>query len=213
MPVYFAAAALAAFYLCMVPLKFALVLRMDPSTEPVPASAAPRPILLLGASAFEPRFAKRHARPLASHRQSKAALPSPLLLKAALKACIYLLRHLRLEQLRAHGSIATGDAAQTALLCGAAEAVQAACTPLNGLVVLRLYPDFSSSSSRLEATGMIGLRAGHIIFAALIFIRLYAAGTCSNVLKRLQKLMKTAHNQHQIFQKASKNARAKQAKI
>lgn len=192
MPVYFAASALAAFYLCMLPVKLVLILRIGPASEPAPASAAPRPILLLGASAFEPRLARRRARPLARHSQSRPSLPSPPVLRAALRAGLCLLRRLRLEQLRVHGTLATGNAAATALLCGLAEAVQAACTPLNGLVDLRIQPDFSRSSSDLEASGMIGLRVGHIICAALIFLWTCAAEACSNVLKRLKDLPKSS---------------------
>lgn len=166
MPVYFAAAALAAFYLCMLPVKLAIVLRLSPPDQP---SQPAKPSLHLGAAAFEPCLARRHARPLADRRHGRASLPSPLLLKAGLNAAAYLLRRLHLDQLRIHGTLATGDAAQTALLCGAAEAVQAACAPLGQRVSLRLKPDFAASASNIEAAGIIGIRAGHIICAALVF--------------------------------------------
>lgn len=183
MPVYFAAAALAAFYLCMLPVKLALVLRLSPPDQP---SQPAKPSLLLGAAAFEPRLARRHARPFAGRRHSRASLPSPLLLRSALKAAVYLLRCLRLDQLRVHGTLATGDAAQTALLCGAAEAVQAACTPLGNRVSLTLKPDFTASASNIEAAGIIGIRAGHIICAALVFGAAYAAGAMRKALRRIR---------------------------
>ena len=86
------------------------------------------------------------------------------LLPAAWHAGAHLLRHTRLDALQIEGSLCLGDAAYTALLCGA---LQAAGGMLPRAAV-QLQPDFSAADSSALLTCIISLRAGHIILAALM---------------------------------------------
>ena len=161
-------AALAAllFYFCAVPVKFAFVLRIAEGTR-----------FGAGAAAFENRFALRRA--YARARGNRKHLPWKKVerrivrwdtLPAALKAGRYLLRHLRLETLCARGRLSAGDAARTALLCGCAGALEGALAPCapRGSVRFALQPDFTGAGCDLTLCGMVSLRIGHIILAALI---------------------------------------------
>ena len=76
----------------------------------------------------------------------------------------YLLRRTHLDALKAEGSISIGDAANTALLCGA---LQAAGGMLPHASVY-LQPGFSAGHSDALLTCIISLRIGHFILAALI---------------------------------------------
>lgn len=166
MAVTLAAVAVLLFYLCAIPVKFALVVRI-----------ADAPGFGAGAAAFEGRFALRRAGKRArgekKHlpwRKGERKIARTDALPAALKAARYLMRHLRLEALRAWGSLSAGDAAQTALICGCAGALEGALSPCvpPGTVRLALQPDFSGGGNDLTLCGMVSLRAGHIILAALI---------------------------------------------
>lgn len=177
MAVTLAAIAALLFYFCAIPVKFALVVRISN-----------HPGFGAGAAAFEGRFALRRAGKRA--RGEKKHLPWKReekklarldALPAALKAGRYLLRHLRLEALRARGRLSAGDAAQTALLCGCASALEGALAPCAppGAVRLALQPDFSGAGNDLTLCGMVSLRAGHIILAALI-------GAWNNCIRRIR---------------------------
>jgi len=158
--VYLAAAACFVFYLAAIPLKFAIVF-----------STNPQPALRSGASIFEGRFALRRAfRP---KNAKKRSLPDSRLISPAIRAGKYLLRRLHIDYLRAQGVLSSPDAARTALICGAARSLQAACMELGNRVQISLQPDFSGRNSEIEITGMLSIRAGHIILAAQIFALSY----------------------------------------
>lgn len=167
MAVYLSAIAVFALYLAAVPLKFAFVFHTKPQL-----------LLRSGSSIFEGRFALRRA--LRKKQQKKRRLPGPDLLPPILAAAKYLLRHCRIDFLRASGVIAGPDAARTALLFGIFESIRHACAPLGGRVQILVSPDFSGAPSDLAFEGMIGLRAGHIICAAFLFALKY-------IEKRLEK--------------------------
>ncbi len=152
-----AAIACFGFYLANIPLKCALVF-----------STRPQAALSGGASIFEGRFALRRALRKKTGG-GKFSLPSPALLRPALHAGRYLFKHTHLERISLQGVVSTADAASTALLAGLGSMLHNACLPLGGAVQLRLQPDFSAQGSDLELTGMISVRLGHIILAALIF--------------------------------------------
>ena len=166
MAVYFAAAAVLLFYLCSIPIKFAVALRIHQGA----AFGA-------GASVFEGRYALRgaHQRMLGEKKHlpwKKAELDinKTDALPALLHAARYALRHMRLERLCLEGTVGARDAAATALMCGLARSLQATLEPVAPPDAVRLtpLPDFSCDGSNLLFSEMISMTAGHIILAALI---------------------------------------------
>lgn len=162
MAVALAAIAAFGFYLCAVPVKFALSVRIHSGARAGAAIAA-----------FEGRWALRRAARRALEapkaRRSGPKLDLSCALPAALKALKYLFRHLKLETLRAEGAFGARDAAQTALICGCARAIKRALAPVSppGMLRVRVEPDFHGGGE-LTLCGMISLRLGHIICAAIL---------------------------------------------
>ncbi len=171
MTVGLAAIATFLFYFNAIPVKLALLLRVTGTTS-----------VGTGVAIFEGRFALRMAgRKAASKslykKEHKAALaPKIKLLPSLAKALFYLLRHLKLEQLEAHGKISLSKASQTALICGCTHMLEGALSPFvpANAVHLDLTPDFSSGHSDFTLQCMISLRTGHIILAALLGVWHYA---------------------------------------
>ena len=166
MLVYIAAAMVFLYYFFAIPVKLAIMLHISA-----------RPGFGAGASVFEGRYAFNSARlrclGLKKHlpwKKAETDLQRGPALTAFLKSGKYLLKHIRLEQLRAEGRVSSPDAARTALICGCARALEGALLPVvsPGRVQLRLEPDFSSGMSDVLLCGMVSARAGHIILAALI---------------------------------------------
>ena len=174
MIVPFAAAGALIFYLSAVPLKIAFVLR-----------AGEKFGFGVGVSAFEGRFARAAAEKnigRKSRRRSKKISLNRIVLKSILKSARHILRHARLEAFSARGSVSLGDAALTALVCGAAGSVLAAVSaPAQARIECALQPDFSSPGIALagEVSGIVSLRAGHIMLAALIGAIDYGNGRLS----------------------------------
>lgn len=166
MLVFIAAGAVFLMYFSAIPIKLALILRISD-----------HPGFGAGASVFEGRYALNSARlrslGLKKHlpwKKTEMDLKKSAILSAFLKSGRYLLKHTRLEHLRAEGRVSSPDAARTALICGCAQSLEGAlipCTP-PGAVRLRLEPDFSSGVSDVFLCGMVSVRAGHIMLAALI---------------------------------------------
>ena len=166
------------FYLAAVPVKLAFALR-----------AGEQGGWGAGVSVFEGRFAGRAAR----RRIQAAKKPRPQreisyymerleLLKSALKAGRYALKHMELDALTVRGTIGLGDAALTAVACGALSGFcQAVAAATGAKLEGGLQPDFSAPQIALsgEITGIVTLRAGHIIFAALIGAIDYGNGRLS----------------------------------
>lgn len=181
--VWIAAIAAFLFYLNAIPVKFALILYTDG-----------RPGFGAGLAPFEGRFALRSANRRArgakkrpARKKNGRARAHSAALHGALKAGRYLLRHLKLDSLRVWGRVSMPDAAQTALLCGCARALEGALAPIAppGAVRFSLQPDFSGGNSDVTLCGMVSLRTGHIILAALI-------GAWNTMLRRIQH-GKTSH--------------------
>ena len=145
------------FYLANIPLKLALVF-----------SSHPRPAIGGGASIFEGRFALHRAGRKKS-RSGKRRRFSPALIPPTLHAMCYLLHHIHLELISLQGVLSMQDAAMTALLTGLGNMLHNACAAAALPLEIRLQPDFSAAGSTIECMGMIRVKAGHIILAALIF--------------------------------------------
>lgn len=166
-----AAAAVGLAYFAAVPVKIAFVLR--------PGAGAR---FGLGIAAFEGRFARRAAegrlaRPRA--RRKKPAFDKKILklILELLRTVRYLLRHAELD---VRGRLGLGDAALTALACGSAGALAAAARAATGAHLrAEIAPDFGEMRPSGEITGIITLRAGHIMLAALIGAIDYSHGRLS----------------------------------
>lgn len=166
MSVYIPAAMVFLVYFSAVPVKLAVMLHISG-----------HPGFGTGASIFEGRYALNSARlrslGLKKHfpwKKTEMDLQKGPALSALLKSGKHLLKHTRLEHLRAEGHVCTSDAARTALICGCAHALEGALLPIAppNTVQLRLEPDFSTGSSDVILCGMVSVRAGHIMLAALI---------------------------------------------
>lgn len=167
MVIFITAALLLLFYLCAVPIQFALTLRISEHSG-FGAATAP----------FERRFAKRSA-VLRAAGQKKHLPWKKFQLDAEkikytgclMKPLRYILRHTHFGGFELRGTVATGDAAHTALICGCIEAAKSAVMPLIPAekMDVSVRADFSSIYSQLECSGMFSLRAGHIIAGAILF--------------------------------------------
>ena len=164
--VYIAAAIVFLYYFSAIPVKLAIILHISA-----------RPGFGAGASVFEGRYAfnSAHLRCLGLKKRlpwkrAETDLQRGPALTAFLKSGKYLLKHIRLEQLRAEGRVSSSDAARTALVCGCTRVLEGSLLPIAspGRVQLRLEPDFSSGVSDVLFCGMVSVRAGHIMLAALI---------------------------------------------
>ena len=113
----------------------------------------------VGVSAFERRFALRRA-------QRRAGLPLPAGKKAAGPLLRRALPHLRIDALSLRGSLCLGDAAHTALACGALRALPSLLAARAGKVEIAVAPDFDGDAPRVRLQGMIRVRFGQIIAAA-----------------------------------------------
>lgn len=150
-------AAVTLFYLTAIPVHIAFRLRAGPDSR-----------LGLGISIFESRFAMRHA--LRENTGFKTPKPRKKIHPLdALDAAKTVLKHIKIDQIRLDGIFGASDAAVTALVCGGVSSMSCALRcALGRNINLNLQPDFSSDRLRIDLTGMISMRAGHIMIAALL---------------------------------------------
>lgn len=154
LPIITAAAAL--FYFSAIPIHIAFLLRLGADNR-----------LSLGVSLFESRFALRRASEnKTGFRPPKA--PENLNLADSFRAAMSALKHLKPELLRLDGAIGTSDAALTALLCGSIASLGCALSCSFNHIRIDIRPDFSADHPRADLTGMISVRIGHIMIAALV---------------------------------------------
>lgn len=162
--------AVALFYVGAIPVKLAFHLHLGEEFR-----------FGIGVSIFEERFARN----LALRRESMPKkLPAFLkklnlstALRSALRAARHMLAHTRLDFFQLHGSLGTHDAALTALVCGVLMSMGCALRCASGRSIrLNLRPDFSSDRLRADLTGMISVRIGHIMLAALLGAFEYLTG-------------------------------------
>lgn len=153
---YFAAAAMLGLYLYNLPLKFAFIWRAH--------------CFGFGFGIFEKRAALRHAeKRLGKSKPGKKRIsPTPGRLKFAAQAGARLLARLEIESFSARLLIGAGDAARTALICGAVMGLGHALrgTADSGQVDVR--PEFAKSCFEGEIHGVVALRAGDIFSAAAL---------------------------------------------
>lgn len=174
MAVYLAAIVVATFYTAAIPIKFAAILKISAKIG-FGAGLAP----------FENRFARRSAlrrtfarKKAFSWKNFSMNAKKRAMLQAARRGAQYLVKHMHFEQFRASGVVCTSDAAHTAMICGFANSIGETLRPMVrcGEISIRLDPEFSGKDSRVEICGMISLRLGHIIFAAILAIMEYGNG-------------------------------------
>ncbi len=113
-----------------------------------------------GAAAFRSRGAFARARRAMARKKRRRGKPV-----VGFKRALNLLKRLRLARFTLRGSLALGDAAATAVACGALEALAASLRGRTDALEIRVTPDFSGDL-RLEIQGMIRARTGQIILAA-----------------------------------------------
>ncbi|MBR6767227.1 MAG: hypothetical protein IKM02_04680 [Clostridia bacterium] len=157
MIVYLVAAIEILLYLCAVPLHIAVCFQAGDSFS---TSAA--------FSFFEGRFAKRRA----FMRLERAEKKPPdahkgISMPRKVRLILHILRHMDSISIKIHGNVSTSDAAATALICGCARSVEYALRPFFPGLMLDIFPDFTGEKFRTELYGMISLRSGQIIRAAL----------------------------------------------
>lgn len=155
-------AAVTLLYLSAIPIHIALRLRIGADS-----------FFGLGVSAFEPRFALRQSLEKRRFGSRSPAflrkLNGPDALKSGFQSFKYASRHIRIERILLNGSFGSHDAALTALVCGGASAIGCALRgSFKRRVHISLRPDFSADSLRAELVGMISMRVGHIMLAALL---------------------------------------------
>lgn len=154
-------AAVTFFYLSAIPIHIALRLHVGTDS-----------FFGFGVSAFEPRFALRQSLQKRSFKGRRTSFKKENLsdiLKSVIRFLKYAVRHTRIERISLNGRFGSGDAALTAIVCGSAASVGCA---LRGVsckrIRIHLNPDFSADTFRAELVGMISIRAGHIMLAALL---------------------------------------------
>lgn len=108
-----------------------------------------------------------HSRTLSQLRSSGVPLRPAL---SGLRAGLALIRrNVRVDKLALRLRIGTGDAALSALLCGATLILAAAlCASADVPPEVDVEPDFQERAFSLNARGMFSLRAGHIIGAGVV---------------------------------------------
>lgn len=155
------AALTAGFYMLQIPLKAAFCARAG---ERVGAALGVRPFA--GRAALQAaRKRLENGRPKKKPGQKRKKKPSPALLWAIGRR---LLPHAHLEEVRAQGEIGLSDAAATALAVGCLQALlRGVGAAANARVIWRVQPQFQAQCLRGEISGIVSMRVGHIIFAAL----------------------------------------------
>ena len=158
----FVVAALAAgFCMLQIPLKVAFCVRAD---ERVGAALGVRPFA--GYSAMKAaRMRLENGKPKKKPKKKRNQKPNLGLLWAVGRR---LLAHVRLEEMRAQGEMGLSDAAVTALAVGCLQALLRAVGAATGAqVVWHVQPQFQAQCLRGEISGIVSMRVGHIILAAL----------------------------------------------
>ena len=140
------------FYLCAVPLHIAVYFRAGQD--------------LKAAAAFAP-FEKRYAQRRAAVRLTKQNKPRKSGAPKNVRLLLRMVLRLRRGRIRIYGRLSTGDAAGTSLLIGGIQAAECSLKPFIPDMRLRITPDFNASRSYAELEGMITLRSGQIILAAV----------------------------------------------
>ena len=153
---YFAAAAMLGIYLYNLPLKFAFVWRAHRFG--------------FGFGIFERRAALRRAeKRLGESKPPKKRMKfTPGRLKFAAQTGARLLARLKVESFSARLLIGAGDAARTALLCGAVMGVGHALRGAADTGRVDIRPEFAGNCFEGEIRGVVALRAGDILSAAAL---------------------------------------------
>ena len=167
MVVYWVAAAELLFYLCAVPLRMAFCLRSEGEIK-----------FGAGIGFFERRFALNQA--LARLSGEKPAGKFFKLrwknIPDAGKLIWGFVKRIQIDQVSLYGRFSMGDAASTALICGGVNALACALRAATPKVSMNIHPEFNHSSVHIELQGMICVRTGQVMFAAILSGLNYANG-------------------------------------
>lgn len=159
MPVYLWTAAAVLFYAANVPVSFAFSLALGEENR-----------LKVGIGAFAARPVWRWSAALSPEaaagwiERARTRGPRPNWNWRA--AALYALRRIAVDGARVYLKLGTEDAAQTALICGAAQAVVYSAEAAGHFALrARIEPVFDRRALAFEAKGILSLRIGHIIGA------------------------------------------------
>jgi len=185
MTVYLAALAAALFYLSALPVRAGALwkngfpLRVGVMIGPFRFSAQAdlKYTEENGPIASLPQDRSRKNRQLSLLRRAAGQTSSKNRMPHSSRAVKYLFSRLQAEQIRIYLHFALSDAARSAFLYGASNALLSALRavypslPLNASVSV----DFGSGKTQLVFSGILSCRLGHIILAGLIWLRDFLA--------------------------------------
>ena len=156
---YVSAALFFIFYLLNAPVYFALAVQ--------PFSFG------LGVGFLTARGAIRRARNrmngLSPKKRARSHSSAPG--KPALRAFRYLLRHFYGEWFSVRGDLGLSDAKNTALAAGTLNSL---CLALGPNARARVRPDFSRRRIEVQASAILSVRLGHLLWAAVIYSYYFA---------------------------------------
>lgn len=171
MAVYLTTAAAALFYALNLPIRFAFTLNIGDEN-----------LLRVGVGLFQARYIIEKRFELSGEKaratyQKVNQNRSGSVMRAGLGSARHFIRHARFPDARMSIRLGVGDAALTALICGTFQILLQALN-MSGVIRLpaRVTPDFSHQRLTLSAGGMVHVRLGHIIGAALVFVRELVSG-------------------------------------
>lgn len=156
MIVYWVAVIETLLYACAVPLHIAVCLKAGQGLK---ASA--------GFALFEKRFAESRAAKRLSGCGRSGRGDGRTRIPGSIRFLLRMLAPLRRSRIRVTGCVSAGDAAGTALFIGGIRAAECTLIPFFPELSFNIVPDFNASISYVDIDGMITLRSGQIIVAAL----------------------------------------------
>ncbi len=86
------------------------------------------------------------------------------------RGLVYLLRRLRIDELRIWGTVGTDDPADTGMLIGAIYAVYGALQPWSRPIELTVAPDFDGAVHAIRLRGRVSVRLGVLIGMPLVVL-------------------------------------------
>lgn len=158
--VYTSVALMVLIYAMNIPIRCAFTIRFDEERS-----------LKLGIGIFGARYIIERQLAIPPLNWKPSAKWNSGKVRAGMSAGRYLFRRARAEGMRFSAQIGTGDAARTALICGA---VMGLTDTLR--VCAKVEPNFAARSLKLSGGGIIHLRLGHSIGAGLVLASELANG-------------------------------------
>lgn len=157
MAVYLAAGLAVLFYAVNVPICAAFSLTLGAENR-----------LMVGMGVFTARAKHQRSLALPQHKQPSGK-KKPLSADDLLRLGLRVLKHVKVEAGRVDLTLGTGDAASTALICGASRALAQAVDHRHRLRV-RIEPAFAQPRLNVEANLLLSVTAYHLLSAAFYIL-------------------------------------------